>query len=61
MEMGGEDMDVALGEVLSPGIKFTHEYDFGTTTELSLRVVSEREGDLGGKSIRVLARNEAPG
>jgi len=59
-EMEDEGMDVALGEVLSPGVKFSHEYDFGTTTELSLKVVSEREGDVRGKAVRLLARNEAP-
>lgn len=59
-EMESEDMDVALGDVLSPGVKFFHEYDFGTTTELSLKVVSEREGKIRGRFIQVLARNEAP-
>ncbi len=55
-----QDMDVALGSVLRPGLKFGHEYDFGTTTELSLRVVSERVGEVRGPSIQVLARNEPP-
>lgn len=58
--LDGEDMDVALGEVLNPGIKFYHEYDFGTTTELALRVVSEREGEKRDKLIQILARNEPP-
>lgn len=53
-----ELMDVALGDVLSPKMKFYHEYDFGTTTELTLRVVSERESEIGGKSVQLLARNE---
>lgn len=56
-----ELMDVALGDVLSPGMKFYHEYDFGTTTELTLKVVSTREGDIKGKkSIQLLARNDPP-
>jgi len=55
-----ELMDVALGEVIGPKMKFYHEYDFGTTTELTLRVVSEREGEIKGKSIQLLARNELP-
>jgi len=59
-EYGEEGMDVALGEILSPRIKFKHEYDFGTTTELVLRVVSEGKGEIKGKSIRVLARNDPP-
>jgi hypothetical protein len=41
-----QDMDVELDEVLEVGQKFSYEYDFGSTTELSLRVVGEREGYL---------------
>lgn len=58
--MGVELMDVALDEVLSPGMKFFHEYDYGTTTDLILKVVSERESEIKGKSIHLLARNEPP-
>ena len=35
------DMEGTLQETLRPGTKFIHEYDFGDTTELALRVVSE--------------------
>jgi len=60
----GEDdersMRVALGNVLGSGMKFYHEYDFGTTTELTLKVVSELEGEAKSKSIQVLARNDPP-
>ncbi|HBR09770.1 TPA: hypothetical protein DD712_00735 [Candidatus Acetothermia bacterium] len=52
-------MKVALGDVLGPGMNFYHKYDFGTTTELTLRVVSELEG-VNGKSIQLLARNDPP-
>ncbi len=55
-----EDMDVALGEVLTTGTRFRHEYDFGTTTYLDLRVVSERDGLARGRSVQLLARNDAP-
>lgn len=60
------DMDVELGEVLKVGLKFTHEYDFGSTTYLALRVVGEREGveeeDEDGTpvGVSVMARNEPP-
>ncbi|MDI6902957.1 MAG: hypothetical protein QMC77_04400 [Methanocellales archaeon] len=54
------DMDVALGKVLVLGTKFSYEYDFGTTTELALKVVAEREGGIKGESIQLLARNEPP-
>lgn len=53
-----EGMEVALGDVLYPGLVFYHEYDFGTTTELCLRVLSE--GEVEGRSVRLLARNEPP-
>jgi hypothetical protein len=59
-EMGDEGMDVMLDQVLRPKIKFLHEYDFGTTTELVLRVVAERESEIRKKSIWVLARNDSP-
>lgn len=62
------DMDISLGELLEGGLEFTHEYDFGTTTELSLRVADLGYGDTGDEglqdhgygAIRVLARNEPP-
>jgi hypothetical protein len=59
-EFDDESMDVELRKVLGPGIKFSHEYDFGTTTYLTLKVVSEREGDVKGKSVRLLAQNNPP-
>lgn len=50
-----------LADVLKPDLKFTHEYDFGTTTELTLKVVGEREA-LIDKSydLKILARNIQP-
>ena len=57
------DMDVKLGKVLKVGQKFTYEYDFGSTTDLVLRLVSEREGfieDEESDNIEILARNNAP-
>ncbi|MBI5555431.1 MAG: hypothetical protein HY920_06240, partial [Elusimicrobia bacterium] len=59
-EMGDESMEVVLDDVLRPKMKFLHKYDFGTTTELVLRVVAEREGKIKKESIRVLARNDSP-
>lgn len=53
-------MKIVLGDILSPGMKFYHEYDFGTTTELTLKVVSEMECEVKGKSIQLIARNEPP-
>ncbi len=53
---------VKLEKVLRPGQSFDYEYDYGTTTELTLKVIGVREGQyIGkGKAIKVLAQNEAP-
>jgi len=54
------DMNIPLAKVLIPGLKFYHEYDFGTTTKLVLKVISEFKGLLGSKLVKILARNEPP-
>ncbi|HHT9145453.1 MAG TPA: hypothetical protein ACFYD4_07225 [Candidatus Wunengus sp. YC61] len=58
--MGDESMNIALNNVLVPRRKFYYEYDFGTTTDLALKVVSEYEGFIKGKDIQLMARNEPP-
>ena len=60
MGMGEKSMRVRLDKVLSPGQVSSYEYDYGSTTELIVKVVSEREAALKGKTIQVLARNNAP-
>lgn len=55
-----QSMQFRLDKVLRPGMKFFHEYDFGTTTHLMLKVIGEREGIPGKAGIRLLARNEPP-
>lgn len=59
-EFDERGMKATLGNVLRSGMKFHYEYDFGSTTELALRVVSEREGEMKGRSVELLARNEPP-
>jgi hypothetical protein len=66
------DMDVELSEVLKVGQKFSYEYDFGSTTELALKVVAEREGIVSNdgdedklefgddNAINIMARNNPP-
>ncbi|HKV58653.1 MAG TPA: hypothetical protein VJO32_10235 [Ktedonobacteraceae bacterium] len=55
-------LGVPLDKVLKVGQKFRYEYDFGSTTELSLRVAGEREGVLVDEEddVQILARNIAP-
>lgn len=59
-EFGDKGMHVRAGSILSPGMQFLHEYDYGTTTELRLKVMAEREAETKGKPLQILARNEAP-
>jgi len=51
-------MNVQLKKVLKPGLTFSHEYDFGSTTYLNLKVISERQGLL--KDIEIIAQNNMP-
>ena len=57
-------MDFELSKALKVGQKFYYEYDFGSTTELTLKVVAAREGvasnDDDEESIEILARNNPP-
>jgi hypothetical protein len=62
-DMEEKDMDVALKDVLKPGMKVEYEYDFGTTTELKLVVVSLYDSKIAKDDedpIHVMARNEPP-
>ena len=60
IELGARTMNVTLDQVVAPGIRGTYEYDFGTTTALTLRVVSERLGARPREAVQVLARNNPP-
>jgi len=56
---GSKSMNIVIGAVLSPGLAFSHEYDFGTTTKLDLKCISERTGNKL-KQTEILARNNLP-
>ena len=50
-----------LEDVLEPGMDLFHEYDFGTTTELLVKVLGKYEGPFEkNEPIQILSRNEAP-
>ena len=53
-------MDIPLAAAVKVGTTFYHEYDFGSTTELKLRVLSEHEEPTRRRNLRVLARNAPP-
>jgi len=59
IDYGDEPMTIALGRLLSPGQTLQYQYDFGSTTELAIKVVSERPG-VGSEPIEILARNDPP-
>lgn len=59
-EFDDEGMNVSLSDILRPKMTFYHQYDFGSTTHLRIKVVSEDESTVKGKAIRALARNEPP-
>jgi hypothetical protein len=50
-------MQVPLAQVFHPGQTCSYEYDFGSTTELTLKVISERGVPAKKKEIEILARN----
>lgn len=55
-----KDMNVKVGRILSPSLTFSYEYDFGTTTELKLKVAAERTGKRSREMVKILARNDPP-
>lgn len=58
---GDKSMDVPLSRVLQPGARFVYEYDFGSTTTLTIRVLSSRfSGSPNEEKVKLLARNIAP-
>lgn len=59
-EFDDESMDIRLSKVCQPGVRFTYEYDFGSTTKLNLKVLSSGRAILGKETIKLLARNDEP-
>lgn len=55
-----ESMEFCLGDLLQVGRGFGYEYDYGSTTELALKVVASWEGRRASRTLRVLARNDPP-
>ena len=57
---GEKHMSVDLTKILNVGIQFTYDYDFGTTTRLKLKVISECQRIKSDKKIELMARNLPP-
>jgi len=60
MEPGDRSLNVALDKVMAPGMAFEYIYDFGTSTELLITVVSARVGHMTGNKVKIMARNDPP-
>ena len=60
--MGREEVrkNQKLQYVLRPGMQLIHEYDFGSTTELTLKVISEFKSNIIKGEVEILARNDQP-
>ncbi len=55
------DLSVPLEKAFPFDKKIVYEYDFGSTTELSIKIIAAREGVLPrGKTARLLSRNFSP-
>jgi len=57
---GELDMKKKIKDVVKPGTVLDHEYDFGDTTILRVKVIDLREGVAEKKKIHLLARNDPP-
>lgn len=59
-EFAEEGMGKRLDRILAPGMSFNYEYDYGSTTELKMKVIGFREPGAKKRGIELLARNDAP-
>ena len=59
-EFGDRSMSTKLENTLDTGMQFKYEYDFGSTTILKLKVISEFYGKKRKKKVKLLARNNQP-
>ena len=55
-----QNMNTPLYKILETGMKFDYEYDFGSTTHLTIKVMADELCDPKNKSVKLLARNEPP-
>jgi hypothetical protein len=59
-DLGESGMGARLSRILRPGTVFSYEYDYGSTTELNLKVLGIRERGTHRGAVELLARNDAP-
>ena len=59
-DLGESGMQARLGRLFQPGTAFTYEYDYGSTTELNLKVIGLWDRRAKQGAVELLARNDAP-
>lgn len=59
-DLGESGMGARLSRLLEPGMAFSYEYDYGSTTELNLKAVGLRGQGTNQGTIELLARNYLP-
>jgi hypothetical protein len=59
-ESGEQSLRVRLDRALRPGVIGFYRYDFGTTTELRLKVLAEETREATDQPIQILASNTPP-
>jgi len=59
-EYDDQDMNIQVGQIFYPGLKFQYEYDFGTPTNLTLEVTGSLKNNRKLKKIELVAMNEQP-
>ncbi len=57
---GAESMDVAVADVLRSGATARYVYDFGSSTELTVRALAPRPGAATKDLVHLVARNAPP-
>jgi len=50
-------MNIKLQKLLVPGMVFDHQYDYGSTTELTLSVIEHHLGPARKDKVKILSRN----
>ena len=50
-------MSESASSVFQPGMNIDYVYDYGSSTELVMKVISDISGKISGKKIKVVARN----
>jgi|YNPNPStandDraft_1061719.scaffolds.fasta_scaffold49076_2 hypothetical protein len=59
MGRSSRTMNIKVNRLFQPGMEFGYQYDFGTTSELTIKVIAQREGrPLSDHPIFLMARNK---